>query len=47
LEFNIPRRPIRRTLTGLPAFTAVGGGAYFFLPGLNALRCLAALGKMT
>jgi deferrochelatase/peroxidase EfeB len=41
LEFKIPRRPIRKTIKGLPAFTTVRGGAYFFLPGLNALRYLA------
>lgn len=43
LEFKIPKRPIRRKLTGLPAFTTVRGGSYFFLPGLEALRWLAAL----
>jgi len=43
LEYKIPKRPIRRKITGLPAFTSVRGGAYFFLPGLNALRYLAAL----
>ena len=41
LEFKIPKRPIRKKITGLPAFTTVRGGAYFFLPGLNALRYLA------
>jgi Dyp-type peroxidase family len=45
LEYKIPRRPIRRKITGLPAFTTVRGGAYFFLPGLRALRYLANLGK--
>src|ERR1700757_1794987 len=45
LEFKIPKRPIRRKITGLPAFTTVRGGAYFFLPGLKALRWLATLGK--
>ena len=44
LEFKIPKRPIRKKITGLPAFTTVRGGAYFFLPGLKALRYLAALG---
>jgi len=44
LEFKIPRRPIRKTIKGLPAFTSVKGGAYFFLPGLKALRYLAAIG---
>lgn len=43
LEYKIPKRPIRRKITGLPAFTSVRGGAYFFLPGLNALRYLASL----
>jgi len=44
LEFKIPRRPVRKKITGLPAFTTVRGGAYFFLPGLQALRYLASLG---
>jgi Dyp-type peroxidase family len=44
LEFKIPKRPIRRRITGLPAFTTVRGGAYFFLPGVKALRYLSALG---
>jgi Dyp-type peroxidase family len=41
LEYKIPKRPIRRKISGLPAFTTVRGGAYFFLPGLTALRRLA------
>ena len=45
LEYKIPKRPIRRKITGLPAFTTLRGGAYFFLPGLKALHWLAALGK--
>jgi Dyp-type peroxidase family len=45
LEFKIPKRPIRRKITGLPAFTTVRGGAYFFLPGIKALRWLADRGK--
>ncbi len=43
LEYKIPKRPIRKTITGLPAFTTVRGGAYFFLPGIKALRYLAGL----
>lgn len=43
LEYKIPKRPIRKKITGLPAFTTVRGGAYFFLPGIKALRYLAAL----
>jgi Dyp-type peroxidase family len=41
LEFKIPKRPIRKVIKGLPAFTTVRGGAYFFLPGIKALRFLA------
>ena len=44
LEFKIPKRPIKKRITGLPAFTTVRGGAYFFLPGLKALRYLSTLG---
>jgi len=43
MEFKIPKRPIRRVLKGLPAFTTLTGGAYFFLPGINAMRYLATL----
>ena len=43
-DFTIPKRPIRKKITGLPAFTTVRGGAYFFLPGIRALRWLANLG---
>ncbi|WP_280352506.1 Dyp-type peroxidase [Nocardia abscessus] len=43
LEYKIPKRPIRKTIKGLPAFTTLRGGAYFFLPGLSALRCLCTL----
>ena len=45
LEYKIPNRPIRKKITGLPAFTTVRGGAYFFLPGIKALRHLAIPGK--
>ena len=40
-EYKIPKRPIRKTIKSLPAFTTVRGGAYFFLPGIKALRYLA------
>jgi Dyp-type peroxidase family len=46
LEFKIPKRPIRKKITGLPAFTTVRGGAYFFLPGIKALRYLATFGDV-
>jgi len=42
-DMTIPKRPIRRKIKGLPAFTTVKGGAYFFLPGIRALRYLATL----
>jgi Dyp-type peroxidase family len=45
LEYKIPKRPIRKTIAGLPAFTTVRGGAYFFLPGIKALRYLAGLDR--
>lgn len=43
LEYTIPNRPIRKVFKGLPAFTTLNGGAYFFLPGISALRYLATL----
>jgi deferrochelatase/peroxidase EfeB len=42
-DMTIPNRPIRRKINGLPAFTTIRGGAYFFLPGIKALRYLASL----
>src|SRR5271156_5914082 len=42
-DFTIPKRPIRKKIKGLPAFTTVKGGAYFFLPGIKALHYLANL----
>jgi deferrochelatase/peroxidase EfeB len=42
-DMTIPKRPIRKKITGLPAFTTIRGGAYFFLPGIKALRYLASL----
>jgi deferrochelatase/peroxidase EfeB len=42
-DMTIPKRPIRQKIKGLPAFTMVRGGAYFFLPGIRGLRYLATL----
>jgi deferrochelatase/peroxidase EfeB len=42
-DMTIPKRPIRKKIKGLPAFTTIRGGAYFFLPGIRALRHLASL----
>jgi deferrochelatase/peroxidase EfeB len=41
--FIVQARPFRQRVTGLPAFVTVRGGAYFFLPGIRALRFLAGL----
>jgi len=41
--FTIPKRPIRRRLHGIPQFVVVRGGEYLFMPGLRALKWLAAL----
>jgi Dyp-type peroxidase family len=40
-DLTIPKRPIKKKIKGLPAFTTVRGGAYFFLPGIKAVRYLA------
>jgi deferrochelatase/peroxidase EfeB len=43
LDMVIPKRPIKKKLKGLPAFTSVRGGAYFFLPSIKGLQYLASL----
>jgi len=35
---------VDRRIAGLPRFVTVHGGAYFFLPGLRALRYIADVG---
>ena len=42
-EVTIPKRPIKKKVKGIQAFTTVTGGAYFFLPGMRALKYLASL----
>jgi len=42
-HFTAPATPVRRRVHGLSHFITVRGGAYFFLPGLRALRCLAGI----
>jgi deferrochelatase/peroxidase EfeB len=42
-EVTIPKRPIKKKVKGLSAFTTVTGGAYFFLPGIKALKYLVTL----
>ena len=41
--FDIPRRPLRRRLQGLPRFVITRGGEYCFTPGLRALEWLGNL----
>ncbi len=43
-RFTIPAAPVRHRLTGLPELVVTVGGAYFFLPGVKAVRYLAGLG---
>jgi putative iron-dependent peroxidase len=44
-DFSMPGyMPVGTRLTGLPQFTRVIGGGYFFLPSLSALRFIARLG---
>ena len=41
--FSMPAVPVRKRITGIPAFVTVRGGGYFFLPGIRALRYLASV----
>jgi Dyp-type peroxidase family len=41
--FTIPAMPIRQRVTGLKQFVDVRGGAYFFMPGIQAIKYLASL----
>jgi Dyp-type peroxidase family len=40
-EFTCPATPVRRKYKQMPQFTRLVGGAYFFLPGIAALRFIA------
>jgi deferrochelatase/peroxidase EfeB len=45
-NFSIPREgKMARRLSGVPQFITVRGGAYFFMPGLRALRYIAHAGN--
>lgn len=39
--FTMQGHPLRSRVRGIPSFVTVRGGAYFFLPGIRALRMLA------
>jgi len=41
--FTVPASPVRRRYRDLPQFVRTRGGAYFFLPGISALRYLDQL----
>ena len=41
--FTVQTHPVRTRVTGMKRFVEVRGGAYFFLPGLRALRYLCRL----
>jgi hypothetical protein len=42
-QFSRPQPSgIRKCTAGIPQFVTVRGGGYFFLPGISALRYLAA-----
>jgi Dyp-type peroxidase family len=40
---TLPQQPVRRCVEGIGRFVTVRGGAYFFLPGLKALKFLTNL----
>ncbi len=42
--FTIPAEPVRTRVKDVPSFISVRGGAYFFMPGIRAIRYLATLG---
>lgn len=42
-SLTVQSEPVNRRVTGLPSFVGVRGGAYFFLPGVRAVRYLASL----
>jgi Dyp-type peroxidase family len=41
--FTVQAEPVRRRVTGMPRFTQVLGGGYFFMPGIRAVRFLGSL----
>lgn len=41
--FTQQATPVRKCVNGLPRFVQVRGGAYFFMPGISAVRYLASM----
>jgi deferrochelatase/peroxidase EfeB len=47
-NFTVPTElGLARCISGLPPFIAVRGGAYFFMPGIRALRYFGSVGEST
>ena len=42
-NFSVPADPVRLRFSDVPKVITVRGGAYFFLPGIRALKYLASL----
>ena len=42
--FTVQSDTVRERVTDVPRFVSVKGGAYFFLPGIAAMRYLAGVG---
>ena len=42
-DFTEPATPVRNRITGLEQFVTTVGGAYFFMPGIRAVKYLASL----
>lgn len=42
-RFTVQDAPVRQRLVGIPSFVTTRGGAYFFLPGIAALRRLGTV----
>jgi hypothetical protein len=40
-DFTVMKCPVRHRVRGIPRFVSMRGGAYLFMPGLQALRFLA------
>jgi deferrochelatase/peroxidase EfeB len=41
--FTMQAEPVRTRVSGIPRFSHVRGGGYFFMPGIRAVRFLASL----
>jgi Dyp-type peroxidase family len=43
--YTVQAEPVRTRVKDVPSFISVKGGAYFFMPGVRAIRYLATLGR--